>query len=110
MLREILESVQKKPGIYAVRIIANFVRGSIVKQDMDVIFVLSDSEENAKKLAEKNKEVIADMFKSKILQNKKPAMRKKENYPIKVGSAKLTEKNSFRKVLTDNNRFEQVSL
>jgi len=110
MLREIVEA--KQQGIYGVRIVGNFWGGKYYESGIDSIFVLASSSSEAKKIAEKNVDLITEFQKNKILHGGKRALRKKDNVKIKIGGTepKLTSMKSFDKTLTSNNKFEKVEL
>jgi len=109
MFKELFEA---KQSIYSVHIVGNFWGGRYYEQGLDSIFVLASSPSEAKKIAEKNVDLITEFQKNKILHGGKRALAKKDNVKIKIGATepKLTSMKFFRNTLTKNNKFEQISI
>ena len=103
MLREILESViNESEGMYSVTILGNFYDAGKYQQSTDVIFVLANSPEEAKEIANNSIDIITDVQKNKILAGGKRVLRKKDTAKIKIGASepKLNSNTRTKKVLT----------
>jgi len=110
--RKYLSETNNTSGLYAVKCIGNFWGGSRYEQGLDLIYVLANSPEEAKKIAENNIDTVTEHFKNKILKGKKRALAKSDNVKVKigVGMPKLTTNTSFHKTLTKSGKFENINL
>ena len=97
-----------KKTIYSVLSRGNFYQSGIYQEGLDLFFVLASTPEEASIISNNNISVITDMFKNKILANKKRALRLKETCPVRIGNIRPSGMNSFDKVLTEDGEFVSI--
>ncbi len=109
LLKEVTKATE---DIYQVECVGNFYGGKFYETGLDSIFVLADSSEAALNLAKKNIDVITAMFKEKKYVGGKKALAAKDKSKIKIatGKPKKTSMKKFKKVLTKNDKFEEIDI
>ena len=106
-----MESGVTSEKIFLVGAIGNFWGGKYYETGLDSFFVLARTPEEAKEIADKNVQVVTQMFKNKILHNKKRALRKDDKTLVKITDrVKETNMSSHKKVLTKDGQFINVNL
>jgi len=103
---------EKSQGIFEVSVLGNFYAGKFYEWGLDKIFVLASSPDEALKLAKRNIDEITLMFKNKKFRNGKKALQKRDHKKIEIPQTppKKTTMTKLKKVLTQNNKFEEVDL
>ena len=97
--------------IYGVRIRGNFYSGRFYEQGVDIVFVLAESEEEAKKISEDNIAAIEDMFRNKRVYQGRRAIKlsdKRKFLKSDIGLIKYSNMIHYDKVLNNEGNFIKV--
>lgn len=100
------------PHFYMVKCVGNFWSGKYYEQGIDSIVVYAENEQDAVRIAQENKDVVLNHFKSKrVGPGKRPAIKADDNYLKITNDAKpmLTQR-SYNKALKSDGSIGPVNL